>query len=154
MTDDKLKLEQFLNQNGFTYDPKLKKYLCKFHDDHKASGRIYQDKTSSKWYYHCDSCGAHGDVHNLVDRWSNQVAGTHFAKANGKSTNSVTKSEKSLHKDILHKGSSCQPTQQHIYGNLDKLLSSVGNYTEAYNYYNPETKNIDLCIVRIEEGYD
>ena len=47
------------------------KALCPFHDDHDPSLQFYPDKSSARQRYHCFSCGAHGDIFDLVKRLRN-----------------------------------------------------------------------------------
>jgi len=39
--------------------------FCPFHDDHRASGGIYQSKDDGAWRFKCLACGAGGDVFDI-----------------------------------------------------------------------------------------
>ncbi len=68
-----------------------------------------------------------------MDIVKNKIAGTSFREANGKKPSNL----KSPH--IIPK----------TYNTLNEALASVGRYDEVYKYTNPETNEVDLCIVRI-----
>ncbi len=55
-------LEEAASFYGISYEKKTKKCCCLFHDDKHPSMKLNKD------YYYCFSCGAHGDVINLVQK--------------------------------------------------------------------------------------
>jgi hypothetical protein len=72
--------------------------FCPFHQDHRASGGIYQGKDDGAWRYKCLACGAGGDVFDIrakaasisVAEAIKEIAGQSCAKPNKyKQTGSV-----------------------------------------------------------------
>jgi DNA primase catalytic core len=50
------------------HDSPHPKALCPFHDDHTPSLTFYPGKGSNRGYFHCFTCGIHGDVFALTEQ--------------------------------------------------------------------------------------
>lgn len=62
MPKQAVSLEEAASFYGIFYDKRSKKCCCLFHNDKHPSMKLNKD------YFYCFSCGAHGDVINLVQQ--------------------------------------------------------------------------------------
>lgn len=107
--------------------------LCPFHNDKKPSGSIYQDKKTGAYKYkcHCSDCGFHGDVFDVRAK-------------NGKgSFKPATKPGLKPPKRIE------PPKKKKTFNTIQEICNAVnGEFRAAYQYLDPETKNVDILVIR------
>ena len=96
---------------------------CPYHDDKHPSASIHKDQDGA-WRFHCFVCKVKMDVYDVI------------ARNEGRSLAEVLKDSR---------GEEQKPT---VYSSLEKATSVFSNVEEVYKYTNPETKEIDLAVVR------
>jgi len=118
---------------------------CPFHDDHKASGGIFQGKDDGAWRFKCLACGVGGDVFDIR------------AKAAGISTAEAIKeiAGRSCTKPNKNKQVGSAPTL--AFANLqavrDFLQSKIGLIVSEHNYTNESGDTVQI-VFRCESGTD
>ncbi len=120
-----------LRENGFTQTGK--KFLCRFHDDHKPSGDIWEDD-AGKWRYICRTCGEGGDVWDIMNKLGKKALGTSYKASTTPTTSTIHNSGKK---------------KERIY-----TLKELEN-GEISRYINPDNRITELVSVRYDkEGGD
>ena len=101
---------------------------CPFHEDKHASGSMSQ-RPDGHWYYHCHTptCGVSGDVFDLR------------ARLNGSTIAS----------ELLVASQDTKPLER-SWGILDDLVRSLSGVTDTYRYTNPDTKEVELAVIRLQ----
>ncbi len=96
---------------------------CPFHDDKHPSAGIYRD-TDGVYRFKCHVCDWSGDVFDVRSRMENRSLS-----------------------DVLKEG---RPDPQTIYPTLESILKTYSNIEQVYKYTNPETRLVDLAVVRYQ----
>ena len=97
---------------------------CPYHDDKHASGSIHLDQDGA-WRFHCFTCQWKGDVFDVIARNSGrQVA------------------------DVLKDYRNEPEKEPIIYPTLAQAVKVFPNIETVYRYTDPDTREIDLAIVR------
>lgn len=129
---DRGALEAALRQAGAVF--KGRSIHCPFHDDRHPSGGIYLGEDGA-WRFKCQTstCGFNGDVFDVMSRFTGRSVG-----------------------DLLQ-AESDQPRRREparrVYADADAVTRSFGSKVEAvHRYVNPDTKRIELLIVRSRDG--
>ncbi len=97
---------------------------CPFHSDKHPSAGIYRD--AGVWRFKCHVCDISGDVFDVR------------ARMEGRSLS-----------DILRDGRP-EETKATIYPSLEAIVQTYPGVQTVYKYTNPETKLIDLAVVRYQ----
>lgn len=101
-----------------------KSVKCPYHDDKHPSASIHLDADGA-WRLHCFTCQWKGDVFDVI------------ARNNGRDVADVLKE---------YRG---EPEQKPtVYPTLEKAVSVFSNVEQTYRYTNPDTKEIELVVVR------
>ncbi len=100
---------------------------CPFHDDKHPSAGIYRD-SDGVYRFKCHVCDWSGDVFDCRAR----MEGRSLA-------------------DVLRDGRP-EPQKTTIYPSLEAIIETYPNVQKVYKYTNPETKLIDLAVVRYQSN--
>lgn len=106
---------------------------CPFHDDKHPSSGIYHGDDNA-WRFKCLVCGVGGDVFDIRAR----VRGTD-AVAELKAA-SASNAPIPFNKEVARK-----------FPSLQALADSLGTVTARYEYANPDTREVELAVFRIDK---
>jgi len=97
---------------------------CPYHDDQNPSASIHLDQ-DGVWRFHCFTCQWKGDFFDVT------------ARNNGRTVADVLKDYRA------------EPEQKpKIHESLDHAVKVFSNVEAVYRYSDPETRNVDLAVVR------
>jgi len=97
---------------------------CPFHDDRHASASVFSDEQGTI-RFKCHTCDWSGDVFDVRARIEGRSLG-----------------------DVLKEGRpDPKPT---LYPSLDSIIKTYSNVEKVYKYTNPETKLVELAVVRYQ----
>lgn len=109
---------------------------CPFHDDQHPSGSIHLRK-EGVWAFRCHPCNLNEDVIGLQARARNAKCGDVLRGA-GKGA-------------VVRKSAPSHPAKH--YPSVDAIRASYGgNADDLYAYTNPDTKAVELVVVRVVQG--
>lgn len=140
-TSSKELLHQALLDAGSSV--KNNKYFCIFHDDHKnPNGSIKE--IDGKWRFKCFSCGASGDYFDII------------AHNQGRPLNDVIAETLKNDKPIPVPKEKATKKAKKRYRSIDEIVQMAermikGTCTQRYSYNNPDTRELDICVIRIEK---
>lgn len=106
---------------------------CPFHDDHHASGSIYQGE-AGVWRFKCHVCDAAGDVFDIRARVTGRSLEDILREANPDTRTPVKRPAERVFKDL---------------GELRSEVSRGGAIEAEHSYINPDTGKVDLLIFRL-----
>ena len=116
---------------------------CPFHDDKHASAGIYEE--AGVWRYKCLACNTGGDVIDII------------AITSKRSAADVLKDMAARERPTHHAPAvKVAEKKTAVYATTEKLAEAVawtaqgGKIAHAYVYANPDTKNADMIVYRIE----
>lgn len=98
---------------------------CPYHDDKTPSASVHLDADGA-WRFHCFTCEWKGDVFDVMARNEGRQLGDVLKEARG---------EAQVEKVV-------------VYPTLEKATSLFPKVEEVYKYTNPDTRAIDLAVVR------
>lgn len=104
---------------------KGKAVYCQFHDDKNPSGSIHLD-ADNVWRFHCFTCQIKLDVFDVIARKEGRALADVLKEARGEE----------------------QEQKATIYPTLEKAASVFPNREDVYKYTEPETRTIELAVVR------
>ena len=143
---DKNALLTELESAGAKIHKEGKEILCPFHDDHTPSGDVYKAEDRA-WRFKChtDSCGFCGDIFDVM------------AKRQGKRVDSLL-AEMATQQEAGKEKQEQAEKPATTYPDLDTLIAAVnfmehndeGRVVATYKYTNPQTKNHDLVVFRVQ----
>ena len=96
---------------------------CPFHDDKHPSASIHHDQDGA-WRFHCFVCGLKLDVFDVIARREGRALADVLRDARG------------------------EEQKLTIYPTLEKAASIFSNVETVYKYSHPETRAIELAVVR------
>jgi CHC2-type zinc finger protein len=108
---------------------------CPFHDDAHPSAGVYTD-TEGVERFKCHGCGAGGDIYDIRSRTKGTTPADELRTVQG----SVSKTH----------DAAIPNARGRTYGTLKELLRAVRNLTAHYEYRNPETRVVDMVVVRTD----
>lgn len=97
---------------------------CPFHDDAHASGSVNYDGDGA-WRFHCFTCQWKGDVFDVRARIEGRTVG-----------------------DVLKETRPVKENKPIIYPTLNDLVETYANVEAVYKYTHPETRAIELVVIR------
>lgn len=125
---------------------------CPWHDDNTASAGIFVSRKDGNFKFKCQPCGALYDVFDVYAENNNCTVREAIERLTGEKPQSKNYSQKQTQSNLDVK------TPKRIYPSIEKLREAIewtvredsGRITNEYPYTNPETKNLDLIVFRVE----
>jgi KaiC/GvpD/RAD55 family RecA-like ATPase len=107
------------------------KIKCSWHNDKNPSASIFLSR-EGHYLYHCHACNVTTDIFGVRARRTNVPRNEAYHAMTGTPTHT--------------------PVPPRVYPDLDELLHGLRNVEDRYRYIHPDTKAIELVIVRVNDG--
>ena len=128
-------LAELRNAGVDTTSPK--KLRCPFHEDNHPSAGVYEK--DGVWRFKCHGCGVSGDVFDIK------------ARVSSRSLDDVLVEESKKSAPAPRPAAKPKPERtKTTYPTIERMQEVVPNCTDAYRYTHPDTKAVEMVVLRIE----